>query len=333
MASNLRKKLGSNITLYVYDIAPAVSQRFIDEFGRYGMIEVASSPLDLANKCKTVISSLPMGKHVRDVYTIGDYCVLKAEKYADRLIIDCSTIEIEYTQDIGKIINQAGRGTFVDATVSGGIWGATDGTLTFMVGHPKPTETDAIGNRLWGVLSLVGQRDKIRFCGGLGMGQVAKIAHNYVTLCNNVTATQGMALGLKYGIDKKVLWECMTDGTANSWVMGLEQPVPGLVAEAPSSNGYRRAFGPELSLKDLGIAVKSAKKVGLDATVGKVAIEAFKPVADDPRTKVSNALFFSCIVKLTIVPQNLDHTSLWLHVNGNIDAFIKENGVWPGGTQ
>jgi 3-hydroxyisobutyrate dehydrogenase len=119
------------------------------------------------------------------------------------------------------------------------------------------------------------------------MGQVAKIAHNYISLCNNVTATQGMALGLKYGIDKKVLWECMTDGTANSWVMGLEQPVPDLVAEAPSSNGYRRAFGPELSLKDLGIAVKSTEKVGLDATIGKVAIEAFKPVADDPRTKVS----------------------------------------------
>ena len=73
-----------------------------------------------------------------------------------------------------------------------------------------------------------------------------------------------MALGLKYDIDKKVLWACRTDGTANFWVMGLERPVPGLVAEAPSSNGYRRAFGPELSLKDLGIAVKSAEKVGLE---------------------------------------------------------------------
>ncbi|OAL51087.1 6-phosphogluconate dehydrogenase C-terminal domain-like protein [Pyrenochaeta sp. DS3sAY3a] len=292
IASNLRKKLGSDTTLHVYDIAPAVTQRLIDEFGSYGKIE-----------------------HVRDVYTIGDYCILKAEKNADRLIIECSTIEIEYTQDIGKTIMHAGVGTFLDATVSGGVWGAPDGTLTFMVGHPTPTEADTVGNRVWDILSHVGQRDKIRFCGGLGMGQVAKIAHNYVTLCNNVTVTQGMALGLKYGIDKRVLWECMTDGTANCWVMGLEQPVPGLVAEAPSSNGYRRAFGPELSLKDLGIAVRSAEKVGLDATVGKVAIEAFKPVAEDPRTT------------------NLDHTALWLHVNGNIDAYIKENGVWPGGTQ
>ena len=71
------------------------------------------------------------------------------------------------------------------------------------------------------------------------MGQVAKIAHNYVSLGNNVAATEGMAIGLKYGIDKMALWRCMTDGSANSWVLGLEQPVPGIMPEAPSSNGYR----------------------------------------------------------------------------------------------
>lgn len=287
MASNLRKKLGPETTVYVYDVIEAASRRFVDEFGSHGKIEIVSSPADLANKCRTVLSSLPAGKHVTEVYTGGDQCVLKAEKNADRLIIDCSTIEIELTQEIGKTIMDAGLGTFVDATVSGGVWGANGGTLTFMVGHSKPTDADLIGHRVWDILSLVGQRDKIRFCGGLGMGQVAKIAHNYVSLCNNVTATQGMALGLKYGIDKRVLWECMTDGTANSWVMGLEQPVPGLVPEAPSSNGYRRAFAPALSLKDLGIAVKSAEKVGINPTVGKVAIEAFSVVDNDSRTKVT----------------------------------------------
>ncbi|KAJ8118894.1 hypothetical protein OPT61_g222 [Boeremia exigua] len=309
MASNLRKKLEPDVILYVYDVLPAAIQRLIEEFGRYGKIEVASSPADLANKCHTVLTGLPAGKHVEQVYANGDNCILKAEKNTERLIIDCSTIEIELTQDLGKRVVDARLGTFVDATVSGGVWGANGGSLTFMVGHSKPTEVDGVGNRIWNILSLVGQRDKIRFCGGLGMGQVAKIAHNYVSLCNNVTATQGMAFGLKYGIEKKVLWECMTDGTANSWVMGLEQPVPGLVAEAPSSNGYRRAFAASLSLKDLGIAMKSAEKVGLDLTVGKVAIEAFKVVDEDPRTK------------------NLDHTSLWLHVNDNVDAFIKENGL------
>ena len=92
MASHLRKKFGYDIIIHIYDIAPAVSQRLIDEFGSHGSIEVASSSLDLANKCKTEISNLLMGKHFRDVYTIGDYCVLKAEKNTDRLVIDCSTV-------------------------------------------------------------------------------------------------------------------------------------------------------------------------------------------------------------------------------------------------
>ncbi|KAI9040148.1 uncharacterized protein KD926_008593 [Aspergillus affinis] len=175
-----------------------------------------------------------------------------------------------------------------------------------MVGHAEPTsEKDVMGKRVLEILSLVGLPDKTQFCGKLGMGQVAKIAHNYVSLCNNLVATEGMALGLKYGIDKHVLWKCMTDGTANSWVMHLEQPVPGLVSEAPSSNGYRRAFTAALGLKDLGIGVNSARRVGLDPTAGETAIRALQRVEADPRTR------------------DLDHTSLWLHINDIVDDFVK----------
>ena len=86
--------------------------------------------------------------------------------------------KIEYTQNIGKTITNTGVGTFVDATISGGFWGATDGTLTFMVGYTKPTKTDTMGNRVWDILSIAGQWDKIHFCDGLGMGRFVKIAHN-----------------------------------------------------------------------------------------------------------------------------------------------------------
>jgi 3-hydroxyisobutyrate dehydrogenase len=119
------------------------------------------------------------------------------------------------------------------------------------------------------------------------MGQVAKIAHNYITLSNNLVATEGMAIGLKYGIDKKALFKCIREGTANSWVMGLEQPVPGLVPDAPSSNNYKRAFAPALSVKDLAIGINAAKKVGIAPTAGEAAIKAFREVDADPRTHVS----------------------------------------------
>lgn len=203
-------------------------------------------------------------------------------------MIDCSTIEIEFTQELGKTIIDAGLGSFVEATVSGGMWGANAGTLSFMLGHPEPNTDDRVGQRIYNTLSLVGIPSTITFCGGLGMGQVAKIAHNYITLANNLVATEGMAIGLKYGIDKKALFKCIREGTANSWVMGLEQPVPGLVPEAPSSNKYKRAFAPALSVKDLTIGIEAAKKVGIAPTAGEAAIKAFREVDADPRTHVSD---------------------------------------------
>lgn len=294
MASNLRKKLTSSATLQVYDINSASCQRLVNEYSSYGKVEVASSPKDLTTKCRTVLTSLPSSASVREVFLNSDNGVIAASKTSDRLILECSTIEIETTKEIGQTIMDAGLGAFVDATVSGGMWGANEGTLSFMIGHAEPTEDDVVSKRIFETLSLVGLPNKLQFCGSLGMGQVAKIAHNYVSLANNLVAAEGMALGLRYGIDKKALWKCMTDGTANSWVMHLEQPVPGLVDEAPSSNGYRRAFAARLSLKDLRIAVNSARRVGLDPTAGEAAIRMFEKVDNDPRTTVSSAQSYCC---------------------------------------
>lgn len=287
MASNLRKKLPSSSTLHVFDINQETIQRLITEFSSYGRIEAASSAKDLASKAQTVLSSLPASPHVKKAYLNPENGVIAASKDSDRLFFECSTMEIEFTKELGKTIFDAGLGTLVDATVSGGMWGANAGTLSFMVGHAKPADTDLVGKRIFETLSLVGVPSTITFCGGLGMGQVAKITHNYITLANNLVATEGMAIGLKYGIDKEALFKCIREGTANSWVMGLEQPVSGLVPEAPSSNNYKRAFGPELSVKDLTIGIDAAKKVGINPTASEAAIKAFREVDNDPRIHVS----------------------------------------------
>jgi 3-hydroxyisobutyrate dehydrogenase len=284
IASNLRKKLPSCITLHINDISEAVCEDFVSGYSGYGKIVIEQTPRELASSCRTVLSSLPSGDSVRKVF-LGENGIIGTSKDDDRLIIECSTIDIEDTKEIGATIIEGGVGTFVDATVSGGAWGAREGQLTFMVGHES--KDDPVGRRLLETLSLAGIPEKIRFCGALGMGQVAKIAHNYTCLVNLLSATEGMALGMKYGIDKTILWQCMTDGAANSWIMGLEQPVPGIVAEAPSSKSYERAFAARLSLKDLGIANNAAKRVGLDPTGGEAAYRAFEKVHNDPRTTVS----------------------------------------------
>ncbi|CAK1366423.1 3-hydroxyisobutyrate dehydrogenase, mitochondrial [Cercospora beticola] len=304
IASNLRKKLPRDTAFHMFDVNKAVCDRFVQEYTQYGSVNICRSVKDLASQSEIVISSLPSTKIVRDVYLKGDG-VLAATPSPNRLLIECSTIDIDDTIEIGNKIMQAGLGTFVDATVSGGAWDAREGQLAFMVGHP--TSVDKTGHQIHSILSLVGVPSKIRFCGKLGMGQVAKIAHNYVCIVKLLTATEGMALGIRYGIDKKVLWQCMTDGAANSWVMGLEQPVLGIVDDAPSSRNFERAFAVRLGLKDLGIAMRAAEKVGLEPSVGNVAFEAFRRVDEDERTR------------------DLDHSSIWLHVTGMLDEWFKEH--------
>lgn len=302
MAKNLRQKLPSSTTLHVYDINEQAVNRLVTEYGSYGKIQPATSAKILADQCDTILSSVPNGTAVRSIFMTPETGIIAATRNPNRLIIECSTIEIESVHEIGKSIIDAGLGTYVDSPVSGGIWGANDGTLSFMVGHAEPSDKDPLSKRIVETLSLVGDMNVTNFCGGLGMGQVAKIAHNYVTLCNNVAATEGMALGLKYGIDKKVLWNVMTKGTANSWVMGFEQPVPGLVPDSPSYNGYKRAFGPDLSVKDLRIGIHSARRVELSPSAAETALPLFYRAATDERTKVSfNRLlitFHECLKEL-----------------------------------
>lgn len=327
MASNLRKRLPAATILQVCDLRSELCQQLVTDFGQFGNIEVVASPKELVTSCQTVLSSLPSSAAVKDVYLNETTGVIAAPHDAGRLIIECSTIEIETTQSIGRRIIDASVGFFVDATVSGGAHGAKLGTLSFMVGHP--TSSDTAGARILDVLSLVGVPDTIVFCGGLGMGQAAKIAHNYVCIANVLVATEGMALGIKYGVDKQALWKCMTDGAANSWVMHYEQPVPGLVDTSPSSHGYRRQFAASLGLKDLRIANDAARKVGLDPSAGQLAFDAFQKVHDDPRTRVScEKHLFALIMGRTVANilfpwQFLDHTSIWLHVNGLLDEYFQ----------
>ena len=125
MASNLRRKLPSSAVFHVYDVSAEACQRFVEEYSSYGEIKVAISSKDLANGCSTLLSSLPSTAIVRKVYLDTESGVIAANGDADRLMLEASTIDIEATQEVGQTLMEAGLGHFVDATVSGGAWGAT----------------------------------------------------------------------------------------------------------------------------------------------------------------------------------------------------------------
>lgn len=139
----------------------------------------------------------------------------------------------------------------------------------------------------------MGPVDRISFCGPLGSGLAAKIANNYIACTTILTIAEAFAIGMRYGVDKQVLHRCIRNSTGNSWVLEHVQPVPDVVAGAPSSHGYAPSFKPHMIVKDIQLAVDAGKQTGINATIGMTALETYKRAAADPRYQVRAGILFS----------------------------------------
>lgn len=288
MAVNLRKKMPPTATLHIYDVVEDACRRFSDNCSSFGKIEIARSSKEVASKCSTLLTIVPTSENVRQVFLDPHSGVIAAPKDPDRLMLECSTIDIKATQEIGTQVMEAGLGIYVDAPVSGGARGAEEATVAFLVGHPGPAETDPVARRIKDVVSNMGLPERVNFCGPLGSGLVGKIVNNYISINNVLSLAEGMAFGLRYGVDKMRLYDCVKSSSGNSWVLENKNSVPGVIARSPASNNFRATFPARMVLKDLTLGINAAKEVGIDASMGETALKSFQKANDDPRTTVSH---------------------------------------------
>ena len=194
MAGNIRKRMPPSTTLHVFDIVHAACERFVTAFGSFGPIEIARTSREVAEKSQTVISMVPTGENAKEVYLHPQSGIVSAQKIANRLMLECSTIEVKTTMDIGQAIMDTGAGFYIDAPVSGGTAGAEAANLSFMVGYDPTLRSDPWGQRIQEVLNQMGAPDRVTFCGGLGTGLVCKTVNNCIGLSNIVTVAEGMAI-------------------------------------------------------------------------------------------------------------------------------------------
>jgi 3-hydroxyisobutyrate dehydrogenase-like beta-hydroxyacid dehydrogenase len=153
--------------------------------------------------------------------------------------------------------------------MSGGVVGATAGTLTFMLGSPDP-----LVSRVEPLLMMMGKR--VIHCGPQGAGLSAKLANNYLLAINNIATAEAMNLGMKWGLDPKVLGNLINISTGKCWPSEINNPVKGVVEGAPASRDYTGGFGISLMKKDLGLAIKAAVEVGARLELGDKAREVYE---------------------------------------------------------
>ncbi|WP_104484581.1 3-hydroxyisobutyrate dehydrogenase [Acinetobacter indicus] len=263
MAQNLLK---AGHQVFGYDL----SETALAHFAQAGGV-VCQSPQDVAQQANVVVTMLPAAQHVRTVY-LGEQGILNVLP-AGSLCIDSSTIDPKTIQDVAAAA-QARQIQVCDAPVSGGTLGAKEGTLTFMVGGDAAT-FEAVKP----VLSAMGKN--LVHCGAIGTGQVAKICNNLILGISMTAVAEGMALGVKLGIDPQALAGVINSSSGRCWSSEVYNPWPDICANAPASRGYTDGFAAQLMLKDLGLAVDAAHQAEHPIVLGSLVQQLYQQLCQE----------------------------------------------------
>ncbi|WP_279102409.1 3-hydroxyisobutyrate dehydrogenase [Gordonia bronchialis] len=230
-------------------------------------ISTFPSAVEAVGAAEVVITMLPSGEIVKKCYAD----ILPATP-TGALFIDSSTISVD---DAREIHSQALDHGFaqLDAPVSGGVKGATAGTLAFMVGGEDEAFSAARA-------TLEPMAGKIIHCGAAGAGQAAKVCNNMVLAVQQIAVGEAFVLAEKLGLADQALYDVITGATGNCWAVQTNCPVPGPVPTSPANNDFKPGFATALMNKDLGLAMDAVASTGSRAPLGTHAAQLYRNFAE-----------------------------------------------------
>lgn len=258
MAHNLLK---AGHKVIVYDVMP----KAMESMASLGAI-IGESIQSLAQHADCVITSVQTGEQVAGV-CLGDTGVF-ANFAKGKLFIDCSSIDIMTTRELHQAA-EARDIEMIDAPVSGGVAGATAGTLTFMVGGSEQAFT-----RAQPLLQAMGK--KIVHAGSAGSGQAAKICNNLLLGISMVGVCEAFSLAEKLGLEAKKFFEISASASGQCWSMTSYCPAPDVIPNVPSNSNYAPGFMAKMMLKDLRLAHHAAEAVNSPIPLGAAVTELYE---------------------------------------------------------
>ncbi|HEX8257014.1 MAG TPA: 3-hydroxyisobutyrate dehydrogenase [Allosphingosinicella sp.] len=260
MAANLAK---AGHEVRAYDLSPDA----LDKAKRSGCLPLGSAT-EAVRGVEAVVTMLPAGKHVREVYESS----VLGNAPPNAILIDCSTIDVTTArEEIARAEREGYR--MVDAPVSGGIAAADAGTLTFMVGG-----TSEAFEQAQPLLELMGKA--VIHAGGPGSGQAAKICNNMLLGASMIATCETFVLAEKLGLDPQTFFEISSQASGQCWSMTSYCPVPGVGPQTPADRNYDGGFAAALMLKDLRLAMEAAQSVDAYTPMGSHAEELYTRFAE-----------------------------------------------------
>jgi 3-hydroxyisobutyrate dehydrogenase len=206
----------------------------------------AATPKAVAEQSDVVFSIVGFPGDVREVMLGADGAL--AGSKTGNVLVDMTTSEPSLAVEIYKAAQAKGVHS-VDAPVSGGDIGAKNAALSIMIGGEK-----GVVERLHPLFSAMGKT--IVHQGRAGAGQHTKMANQILIATNMIGVCESLLYGYKAGLDLPTMLQSVGPGAAGSW--SLNNLGPRIIA-----NNFDPGFFVEHFIKDMGIALAEAKRLGL----------------------------------------------------------------------
>lgn len=264
--------LKAGYQVVVHDVSHQAIERLVGEGA-----EAAGSPREVAERSDIVLTSLPTPPIVEQT-ALGKDGIVEGERA--QILIDVSTTGPSTATRVAEGLAAAGK-QWVDSPVSGGVAGATNGTLAVMVSCPQE-----IFERIEPVVQNFG---KIFHVGDKpGLAQVLKLANNMLAAGALVLSSEALAMGVKAGIDPKVMIDTINISSGRN--SATQDKFPKAILPGTFDFG----FATGLSYKDVRMCVDESETLGVPMLGGAfvremLAITQAKYGADSD---------FTCIARL-----------------------------------
>jgi 3-hydroxyisobutyrate dehydrogenase-like beta-hydroxyacid dehydrogenase len=254
-----RRLVEAKHQLVVFDTRKDVLEAFV----KLGA-QAASSPKDVADRTETVMASLPSLQASLEVAT-GKGGVIEGKKV--KRFVDLSTVGSQMAVRIHDLLKKANI-VQIDSPVSGGVTGAEKGTLAVMVSGPRADfETIKPALEVIGKTFFIGEKP--------GAGQTMKLANNFLSATAMVATSEAVVMGVKSGLDPKVMIDVINAGSGMSTASRDKFPR----AVLPRSFDY--GFATALMVKDVRLAVDEMRSLGLSMEVAEAVGRLWETVIRD----------------------------------------------------
>ncbi len=239
--------------------------------------QIADSPAAVASTARTVLMSLPTPNVVQAV-ALGDRGLVHGSTV--RTVVDLSTSGPGMATIVARGLSERGI-TLVDSPVSGGVAGAVNGTLAVMVSCPSATlpEVEPVLKN-FGRLFYTGERP--------GLAQTAKLANNLLAAAALVVSSEALAMGVKAGLDPKVLIDIINAGSGRN--SATQDKFPRSILNGKFDFG----FATGLSYKDVRLCVDESEAMGVPMVVGA----AVRQMLAVTQAKFGATSDFTCVAKV-----------------------------------